>query len=184
MVDARNLTKELRFHGRYGSETQQECAERKNTERERAADRLETLERQIAELRASGHDSFKLACMWQDQANAAEADKARLSEALQRAEQAFEEIRLILIYNLHDSERYAFWKAVSARDAVRAALSGSGAGGWRMPDGWRLVPVEPTLGQQNAGWREVDKQGFATEDTEVAPIYRAMIAAAPTGEAS
>jgi hypothetical protein len=32
---------------------------------------------------------------------------------------------------------------------------------------------------QNAAWREVDSQGFAVEDTEVAPIYRAMLASAP-----
>lgn len=30
-------------------------------------------------------------------------------------------------------------------------------------------------------WRVIDDQGFATEDTEVAPIYRAMIAAQETG---
>jgi hypothetical protein len=37
---------------------------------------------------------------------------------------------------------------------------------------------EPTTAMQNAGWREIDAQGFSTEDTEVAPIYRAMIDAA------
>lgn len=39
---------------------------------------------------------------------------------------------------------------------------------------------EPTTAMQNAGWREIDAQRFATEDTEVAPIYRAMIDAALT----
>src|SRR6185312_7394903 len=37
---------------------------------------------------------------------------------------------------------------------------------------------EPTIPMQNAGWREIDKQGFEAKDTEVAPIYRAMLAAA------
>lgn len=37
---------------------------------------------------------------------------------------------------------------------------------------------EPSTSMQNAGWREIDRQGFATEDTEVAPIFRAMIDAA------
>lgn len=45
--------------------------------------------------------------------------------------------------------------------------------------GFVVVPKEPNLAMQNAGWREVDKQGFSTEDTEVAPIYRAMIEARP-----
>lgn len=45
--------------------------------------------------------------------------------------------------------------------------------------GFAVVPKEPSLAMQNAGWREVDKQGFSTEDTEVAPIYRAMIEARP-----
>lgn len=48
------------------------------------------------------------------------------------------------------------------------------------PAGWKLVPVEPTITMQNAGWREIDRQGFSTDDTEVAPIYRAMLAASPS----
>jgi hypothetical protein len=52
-----------------------------------------------------------------------------------------------------------------------------------VPEGWALVPKDPTLTMQKAGWREIDKQGFQTEDTEVAPIYRAMITAAPTPKA-
>jgi hypothetical protein len=46
----------------------------------------------------------------------------RVVEALREAESAFEEIRLILVHNLHEPERSAFWKAVSARNAIRAAL--------------------------------------------------------------
>lgn len=48
----------------------------------------------------------------------------------------------------------------------------------RETEGWVLVPKEPTLAMCNAGWREIDQQGFRTEDTEVAPIYRAMLSAA------
>lgn len=37
---------------------------------------------------------------------------------------------------------------------------------------------EPTLAVQNAIWREIERQGFQTEDTEAAPIFRAGIDAA------
>lgn len=42
---------------------------------------------------------------------------------------------------------------------------------------------EPDLLMQNAGWREIGAQGFSTEDTEVAPIWRAMIDQALKDEA-
>lgn len=51
-----------------------------------------------------------------------------------------------------------------------------------VPEGYVLVPREPTLAMQNDGWMEVGKQGFRTEDVEVEPIYRAMLAAAPPAQ--
>ena len=65
-----------------------------------------------------------------------------------------------------------------AEPIVRAYLQALSPGSTGETDGWVLVPREPTLAMCNAGWREIDKQGFQTEDTEVAPIYRAMLAAA------
>ena len=47
-------------------------------------------------------------------------------------------------------------------------------------NGMVLVPREPTVEMQNAGWRAVDQQGFEAEDTEVAPIYRAMLSVLTT----
>lgn len=59
--------------------------------------------------------------------------------------------------------------------AARAALSGSGSG-WPVPDGWKLVPVEPTWQMQIAGRDAVvHEMGMV----EVAVAYRAMIAASP-----
>lgn len=43
--------------------------------------------------------------------------------ALAEAEAAFECIRLILVNRLEEPERSAFWKAVEARDAIRAVQS-------------------------------------------------------------
>lgn len=61
---------------------------------------------------------------------------------------------------------------------ARVALNTLSPGSTGSDEGWVLVPREPTLAMCNAGWREIDKQGFQTEDTEVAPIYRAMLSAA------
>jgi hypothetical protein len=44
------------------------------------------------------------------------------------------------------------------------------------PDGWRLVPVEPTEAMIGAGVNEAHRQGGSYAASE---IYRAMIAAAP-----
>ena len=49
--------------------------------------------------------------------------------ALQKAEAEFEAIRLILVSELREPVRQAFWRAVSARDAIRAALSQSTSAG-------------------------------------------------------
>lgn len=44
-------------------------------------------------------------------------------------------------------------------------------------EGKVLVPVEPTLDMQNAGWRELGDQGIEPEAVEIKPIYCAMLAA-------
>lgn len=44
-------------------------------------------------------------------------------DALVKAEAALESIRLILVNHLEEPERSAFWKAVTARDAIRATLA-------------------------------------------------------------
>lgn len=81
-----------------------------------------------------------------------------------------------------NDERHARAPRLTVGDlrAARALLSRLRAGA---QEGWKLVPIEPTLAMQNAGWREIDSQGFQTEDTEVAPIYRAMLPAEPSPEA-
>lgn len=63
------------------------------------------------------------------------------------------------------------FEAGSAAELARAAVAALDAAGFV------IAPKEASLAMQNAGWHEVDKQGFSTEDTEVAPIYRAMIGA-------
>ena len=50
-------------------------------------------------------------------------DAGGVREALERAEADFEAIRLMLVKELDEPVRQAFWRAVSGRDAVRAALS-------------------------------------------------------------
>ncbi len=43
----------------------------------------------------------------------------------------------------------------------------------RVPDGWQLVPLEPTEEMNKAGWRAMN------EHDAINPTYRAMLAAAP-----
>ena len=50
-------------------------------------------------------------------------EREALRKALQRSEYEFETIRQILVGNLTEPERTAFWRAVNARDATRAALA-------------------------------------------------------------
>ena len=44
------------------------------------------------------------------------------------------------------------------------------------PDGWQLVPKEPTEAMNKAGWAAIN------EHDEINPTYRAMLAAAPQHE--
>lgn len=53
-----------------------------------------------------------------------------------------------------------------------------------IPDGWKLVPVEPTMSQELAGYRTLTDTGKMSRlmKTRLSNIYRAMIAAAPQQE--
>ena len=46
-----------------------------------------------------------------------------------------------------------------------------------IPDGWVVVPVEPTEEMNKAGWTAMN------EHDAINPTYRAMLAAAPQQEA-
>ncbi|EDF9417912.1 hypothetical protein GCD18_12600 [Salmonella enterica] len=65
------------------------------------------------------------------------------------------------------------WKA--GRSA--AMLQGKSAGNSpAVPDGWQLVPKEPTEAMNKAGWAAIN------EHDAINPTYRAMLAAAPQQE--
>lgn len=51
----------------------------------------------------------------------------------------------------------------------------------RVPDGWKLVPVEPTMPQELAGHKTLYDTGKMSRlmKTRISNIYRAMLAAAP-----
>ncbi|HHA2081903.1 TPA: hypothetical protein ACOEEB_000608 [Enterobacter asburiae] len=53
-----------------------------------------------------------------------------------------------------------------------------------IPDGWVLVPVEPTMSQEFAGYRTLTDTGKMSRlmKTRLSNIYRAMVAAAPQQE--
>lgn len=53
-----------------------------------------------------------------------------------------------------------------------------------IPDGWVLVPIEPTMSQEFAGYRTLTDTGKMSRlmKTRLSNIYRAMIAAAPQQE--
>ena len=69
------------------------------------------------------------------------------------------------------------------RDAVKWAISARHVPARAVPDWWRLVPVEPTQEQWNAGVRAARDYMQETEGNSPAVIYRAMIAAAPEHKA-
>lgn len=52
----------------------------------------------------------------------------------------------------------------------------------QVPEGWKLVPVKPTKEMLGAGWKHNDFNPMT--DDIVAATYRAMLAAAPEGEAN
>lgn len=53
-----------------------------------------------------------------------------------------------------------------------------------IPEGWKLVPTEPTEEMVQAGWDDANRMAGDFDPTpEIAPIYRAMLAAAPNYQA-
>ncbi|MEG5717377.1 hypothetical protein ACJVDM_14275 [Enterobacter hormaechei] len=71
-----------------------------------------------------------------------------------------------------------------ARTVRAAMLQGADGNSPLIPDGWILVPVEPTMSQEFAGYRTLTDTGKMSRlmKTRLSNIYRAMIAAAPQQE--
>ncbi|MBY7249195.1 hypothetical protein [Enterobacter roggenkampii] len=65
-----------------------------------------------------------------------------------------------------------------------AMLQGADGNSPVIPDGWVMVPVEPTMSQEFAGYRTLTDTGKMSRlmKTRLSNIYRAMIAAAPQQE--
>lgn len=66
-------------------------------------------------------------------------------------------------------------KILAERDALNEC---------EIPEGWKLVPIEPTMQQEFAGYKTLNDTGKMSRlmKTRVANIYRAMLAAAPGKE--
>lgn len=94
-----------------------------------AADEIANLRAQLASAEKSIREQAGMEYFGQrfdrvlDRAERAETQLASARKALESSEKSFEAIRLTLIKNLHEPERLAFWEAVQARDAIRAALT-------------------------------------------------------------
>lgn len=151
-------------------------------------DRIEALEAELAKVTSTEYltEAIQKVGMvdaeWQTRAEAAEADKARLSEALRT---------LLYCPDIADNDDKDE-ETHAAERVARAALSGSGSG-WPVPDGWKLVPVEPTDEMLRAGQIAADdhrwkwcgyglrKEGEGLDGMlfHVREAYRAMLPAAP-----
>jgi len=113
-LPAQDIVERLRFHGRYASESQDECTARKNAEREEAAD---TISRLTADNEALRKDNARLS-----EEKEALAFGARHGESL--SEDAIHAIRELL--KAHDVPVAAFiddhvGNAIAQRDEARAA---------------------------------------------------------------
>ncbi|WP_336954925.1 hypothetical protein [Serratia sp. KG1D] len=72
-------------------------------------------------------------------------------------------------WGAHDfKERWEGWNACRA-----AMLAQPVSGGYKLPEGWKLVPIEPTTEMINAA--------LASGALSIRTAYRAMLAAAPEG---
>lgn len=100
-----DLIERLKFHGRYATETQAECAERKNAEREEAATTLAEKDARIAEL--ANHVVFLRDALGEDRRSIWR--DAKLSSSAEEAVETIEEW-------LSDARR--------ERDASRAECEG------------------------------------------------------------
>lgn len=63
---------------------------------------------------------------------------------------------------------------------ARAALTAAFASRPSQGGEWVMVPMEPTLDMQNAGWADVRSQGLDPEEIEVGSIYTTMLSASPS----
>lgn len=100
--------------------------------------------------------------------HAAEAREARLSEALRTLLDCPD-----IADNDHkDEETHA------AERVARAALSGSGSG-WPVPDGWKLVPVEPDDAMIEAGQDTCEEKNSWGGRVYASDIWESMLAASP-----
>lgn len=68
--------------------------------------------------------------------------------------------------------------AVVLHDYARAALSGSGSG-WPVPDGWKLVPVEPDDAMIEAGQDTCEEKNCWGGRVYASDIWESMLAASP-----
>lgn len=68
--------------------------------------------------------------------------------------------------------------AVVLQDYARAALSGSGSG-WPVPDGWKLVPVEPDDAMIEAGQDTCEEKNSWGGRVYASDIWESMLAASP-----
>ena len=66
----------------------------------------------------------------------------------------------------------------AAERVARAALSGSGSG-WPVPDGWKLVPVEPDDAMIEAGQDTCEEKNSWGGRVYASDIWESMLAASP-----
>lgn len=78
-------------------------------------------------------------------------------------------------FNLIDVKTWNAVSMLTCPDACRAAMIQAGNSPVT-PDGWQLVPKEPTAAMNKAGWDAMN------EHDAINPTYRAMLAAAPKQE--
>lgn len=100
------------------------------------------------------------------------SDKTR--EALAGMLAIVDESRGVDGYHLNGDT--AEWDEFPEVEAARAALAQQPAQAAAVPDGWQLVPVEPSIAMEYAGCKAASRlMGFS----EANRVYRAMLAAAP-----
>lgn len=108
-----------------------------------------------------------------------------------------------LVERVDTAVRVAVWNAAKARgmsqeasiDLVDAVLNDRAilaltppiddityAGAEVVPEGWRLVPVEPTEAMKQAGELALDVRGLVVDHDDAADAWVAMLAAAPSPE--
>lgn len=92
--------------------------------------------------------------------------------------QLTEEQRKALIERLnHIAEKLKWHNAAYAQDVLQAvdALSAPPVAALRLPDGWKLVPVEPSWEMVSAAIKSHEGDAFLPVS-----LYKSMLAAAPS----